>query len=231
MSSDTRSRMIEAAVRALQRHGLAGMSFTEVLADSGAARGAIYHHFPGGKNELAAQAAARNGDDVRTHLAALPAGDPLELVTAFLAAVRPVLAASADGAGCAVAALTVGNTQHDGDSIGLRQLAAATFRTWTSALVDRLTTAGLPTRDAEDLATTLLTLLEGAHVLCRAAGSLEPYDRAARTAVSLVSSRYPDSAPASDHGRPLAAATPAAARRHAAARSGPDDAASHIPER
>ena len=36
----------------MRRNGLAGTSFTEVLADSGAARGAIYHHFPGGKSEL-----------------------------------------------------------------------------------------------------------------------------------------------------------------------------------
>ena len=95
MAGGTRDRMIDATVEALQRHGVAGMSFTEVLDRSGAARGAIYHHFPGGKSELVAEAAARNGEDVRTHLAALPAGSPDEVVTAFLAAVRPVLARSA----------------------------------------------------------------------------------------------------------------------------------------
>lgn len=200
MSSDTRTRMVEAAIRALQRQGLAGMSFTEVLADSGAARGAIYHHFPGGKNELAAEAAARNGDDVRNHLAALPAGDPLELVAAFLDAVRPVLAVSADGGGCAVAALTVGDGRRDGNSVALRQLAATTFRAWTSALTAGLAAAGLPAQDAADLAVTLLTLLEGAHVLCRAAGTLEPYEQTARTALSLVQSRYPTDAPAPQDG-------------------------------
>ena len=55
------------------------MSFTEVLRESGAARGAIYHHFPGGKSQLVAEAAARNGQDVRDHLAALPAGNPVEV--------------------------------------------------------------------------------------------------------------------------------------------------------
>jgi hypothetical protein len=32
----------------------------------------------------------------------------------------------------------------------------------------------------------LIALLEGAHVMCRAAGTLEPFDRAARAAVALA---------------------------------------------
>lgn len=69
MASETRERMVGAAVVALQRRGMAGMSFTEILTTSGAARGAIYHHFPGGKSQLVAEAAARNGADVRAQLA------------------------------------------------------------------------------------------------------------------------------------------------------------------
>src|SRR5262249_52728878 len=107
--ADTRNRMIDAAIEALRRRGVAGMSFTDVLRDSGAARGAIYHHFPGGKAQLIAEAAARNGEEVRASLAALPTDDPLAVVTAFLDAVRPVLAASTTGGGCAIAAITVGS--------------------------------------------------------------------------------------------------------------------------
>jgi AcrR family transcriptional regulator len=58
------------------------MSFTEVLENSGAARGAIYHHFPGGKAQIVAEAAARNGHHVRAHLAGLPADDPQAVVEA-----------------------------------------------------------------------------------------------------------------------------------------------------
>jgi TetR/AcrR family transcriptional repressor of lmrAB and yxaGH operons len=187
MAGDTRTRMVEAAVTALQHRGMAGMSFTDVLAGSGAARGAIYHHFPGGKAQLVAEAARRNGDDVRAHLAALPASTPPEVVEAFFAAVRPVLAASAAGAGCAVAAVTVGAAP--GGSTGddqLLRVAAAAFSSWIQALAGRLADAGLSPEEASDLAATLITLLEGAHVLCRAAGTLEPFDRAARTAARLV---------------------------------------------
>src|SRR5579871_2012358 len=169
LMSSTRTRMLEAAIGGLQRHGVAGMSFTEVLQDSGAARGAIYHHFPGGKAQLVTEAAAVNGDQVRARLAALPAGTPHDVVEGFLDMVRPVLAASAAGGGCAVAAVTVSAEPP------LRAVADEAFTGWTRALAERLSLAGMRDDTAEDLATTLLALLEGAHVLCRAAGNVDPF--------------------------------------------------------
>jgi AcrR family transcriptional regulator len=190
MAGDTRDRMIEATVEALRRRGVAGMSFTEVLRDSGAARGAIYHHFPGGKSELVAEAATRNGQDVRAALAALPADDPLTVVESFLALIRPVVECSATGAGCAVAAVTIASGEA-ADNAALRDVAATAFSSWTDALADRLTASGLGRDAAVDLATTLLALLEGAQVLCRAAGSAAPFDRMTRTALELTRARHP----------------------------------------
>jgi TetR/AcrR family transcriptional repressor of lmrAB and yxaGH operons len=189
VANDTRSRMVEAAVRALRRHGVAGMSFTEILTASGAARGAIYHHFPGGKTQLVAEAAALNGVEVRARFEHLPAADPRQVVEEFLAMVRPVVAESSAGSGCAVAAVAVGCDAATDPAP--HEASAAAFASWVDALAGRLTVAGLPGDAAADLATTLITLLEGAHVLCRAAASVEPFDRVCRTAMALVGSRYP----------------------------------------
>ncbi len=57
---------------------------------------------------------------------------------------------------------------------------------WTWTLAERLTAAGLETDQARGLAVTLITVLEGAHVLCRAAGNLEPYEQTARTLSALL---------------------------------------------
>src|SRR3954454_19279010 len=97
MAASTRDRMVDAAVDALRRHGVAGMSFTEILDASGAARGAIYHHFPGGKSELVAEAAQRNGAEVRGRFAGLTGRTPSAVVAEFLRLVRPVVLASVDG--------------------------------------------------------------------------------------------------------------------------------------
>ena len=187
MASGTRDRMIEATVAALRRHGVARMSFTEVLEASGAARGAIYHHFPGGKAQLVAQAAERNGLDVRENLAALPSTTPAGVIEAFLAAVRPVAEQAADGYGCAIAAVTLGaNAGDQAQDAALRGVAQSAFASWIGQLAQRLTEAGLEPEPATDLANTLMALLEGAQVLCRAAGTLEPFDRAVRTAAALA---------------------------------------------
>src|SRR5262249_40905397 len=90
MAGGTRERTIEGGVHALQRDGVEGMSFTDVLRESGAARGAIYHHFPDGKSQLVAEAAADNGNEVRALLAQLPAESPAVVVRGFLALIRPV---------------------------------------------------------------------------------------------------------------------------------------------
>jgi TetR/AcrR family transcriptional regulator, lmrAB and yxaGH operons repressor len=175
--------MIDAAIEELRRHGVAGMSFTDVLEASGAARGAIYHHFPGGKAQLVVEAASPNAEQVRGNLAALPGSAPLEVVRSFLDLVRPVVEASVGGSGCAVAALTVGASTSDGE---MREAADQAFTSWTDALAERLAVSGLAPGEAGELATTLLIVLEGAHVLSRAAASIEPFDRAARTVLALA---------------------------------------------
>lgn len=178
----TRDRMIDATVDALSRHGVCGMSFTEVLEHSGAARGAIYHHFPGGKGELVAEATGRFGDQVRDRMAALEGPDPRTVVEAFVALTRPVVAAAAAGSSCAVAAASVGSA----DDEVLRDAAATAFTSWIDVLSARLSDAGLRADTARDTAALLISMLEGAQVLCRASGDIEPFDAAARAAVELA---------------------------------------------
>ena len=182
MPSDTRERMIEAAAESFRRRGMAGTSFTDVLAASGAARGAIYHHFPDGKAQLAREAVSWFGAGVTARLAVLGEADDDELATPeqvmerFLAAVRPVVGESAECASCPVAAVTLESTRGEG-----HLLAAAddAFAAWAAELARLLTRAGLAPDEALALGTLMVTTLEGAQVLCRAAGSLEPFDRAA----------------------------------------------------
>ena len=47
-----------------------------------------------------------------------------------------------------------------------------------------------PGAEAHELAATLVTMLEGAHVLARATGGIECFDQAARALTTLVEGRY-----------------------------------------
>lgn len=189
MAGDTRDRMIDAAVHALRRDGLAGMSFTDILRESGAARGAIYHHFPGGKSQLAAEAAEGNGREVRALFGELHAPDPVTVLRGFLDLIRPVIQESAGGSGCAVAAVAMAGAE-ERDHERLVQAAGASIGSWIDALAGRLIVAGMEAADARDLASLMITTLEGAHVLVRAVSSMDPFDRAARALIALAETQY-----------------------------------------
>ena len=53
----------------LRRQGYGGTGFNEIVARSGAPKGSLYFHFPGGKEELAAAAMQRTGEQLRAAFA------------------------------------------------------------------------------------------------------------------------------------------------------------------
>ncbi|WP_244949947.1 TetR/AcrR family transcriptional regulator [Streptomyces griseofuscus] len=56
--------MVLSAAALLREYGAGGTSVDKVLAHSGAPRGSVYHHFPGGRAQLIDEAVAHAGDFV-----------------------------------------------------------------------------------------------------------------------------------------------------------------------
>jgi TetR/AcrR family transcriptional repressor of lmrAB and yxaGH operons len=54
----TRERLIRAGVELFQAKGYHGVGIVEILTAAGAPKGSFYHHFPGGKEQLAVAAMA-----------------------------------------------------------------------------------------------------------------------------------------------------------------------------
>jgi TetR/AcrR family transcriptional regulator, lmrAB and yxaGH operons repressor len=183
MARDTKQRMVEAAASLFRTKGVAATSFTEVLDASGAARGAIYHHFPEGKAQLAREAVEWTGRSVQGHISAIEANQPIGIVEAFLGLVRPIVEQSAAGAGCAVAAVTMESAQNDAV---LTAASNGAFSSWVGELERKLSHAGATPGAATSIAHLLIVFLEGAHVLCRASGDLVPFDCAERGVVAAA---------------------------------------------
>ena len=183
MAAGTRQRMVEAAAGLLRDGGLEAANFSDVLARSGAARGAIYHHFPRGKNELTGAAVSWTADRVRANFEALRGDDPAQVVTSFFEAIRPVVGEASGGTSCAVAAVVLEVGQRDAT---LTETAHAALRSWTEALAARLVSAGAAPVAARQVSVLLITFLEGTQVLCRAAGDLTAFDDASAAVAALV---------------------------------------------
>jgi AcrR family transcriptional regulator len=181
MAEGVRERMIGGAVRLLAQQGLQGTSFAEVLQLTGAPRGSIYHHFPGGKDQLVGAALDVAGGQALTVLNGL-AGAPAEQVTeTFLGLWRLLLERTDCRMGCAVLAVTVAT-----DSPDLLDRAGEVFRTWRARLAELLEQGGLSGADAAGFAVTLVASAEGAVVLSRAERSIEPFDAVARFLLDQV---------------------------------------------
>jgi TetR/AcrR family transcriptional repressor of lmrAB and yxaGH operons len=181
MVRGVRERMVASAVDLLARRGLQSTSFSEVLERSGAPRGSVYHHFPGGKNQMIDSALDAAGSRA-IELIERKAGAPADEVAAwFLHIWREVLIRGKFEAGCAVLAVAVA-----ADSPELLDHTARVFRTWRKRLAELLEEGGLSSMDASRFAAVLVASTEGAVVLARAEQSIEPFDLVAEQLLAQV---------------------------------------------
>jgi TetR/AcrR family transcriptional regulator, lmrAB and yxaGH operons repressor len=182
LASDTKQRMIERAAILLAKKGLQGTSFSEVLEASGAPRGSLYHHFPGGKQELVLSALTAARDQAMTMLHGMRGRPATEIAQRFVGLWRTVLSKSDFNAGCAVVAVAVA-----AESPALRESAAAVFRTWRSQLGELFVAGGIPAERAFAMSATLVSACEGAVILARAERSFEPFDLMATEQLGAIS--------------------------------------------
>ena len=169
--------MIVSATLLMRERGVEATSFRDVIDRSGAPRGSIYHHFPGGKAELIEAATRYAGEFTAAGLAAaLADDDPRAAVRMFTESWTELLHDSDFGEGCPVVAAAL-----EGNGDDVRGAAAEAFAGWerliADALVRRLGDAGRAR--AQSLATLVIASIEGAVVLARAQRSVEPLQRVA----------------------------------------------------
>ena len=178
MPTDSRDNMIRATVDLLRERGYAGTSLGDILARSGGPRGSIYHHFPGGKQELVAEALRRYAAGIRRRLVAVAeTGSGVDLVRALLGAMRDGLRASDFSVGCAVAGVVLDLAPFaNGVDLALLTPAAEALDGWRGVIATALTRDGLAKDRAQRLATLVLAAFEGAIILARAQRSTAPLD-------------------------------------------------------
>jgi AcrR family transcriptional regulator len=181
MAGDTRRRMIESAVTLLAKRGLQATAFSDVIEHSGAPRGSIYHHFPGGKDDLVDAAIDLAGDRALRVLDAVDGRAPTEVTSYFIDLWRAVLVRSRLTAGCAVLAVTVAT-----DSPELLDHAAQIFRAWRGRLAELYVTGGMSKEAAARLAMTVVAATEGAVVVSRAERSLDPFNEVAAALIAMT---------------------------------------------
>ena len=159
--------MLRTAAQLLQRQGLHATGLQQILQESGAPRGSLYFHFPGGKEQLAAEAVreagARTAKAVESMLSAH--SDPREAVRTLFQGFAKVLRGSDFVEGCPVATVTL---EAAASSQAIRGACAASYQEWQQLIHDHLVATGLQSPRADTLATLVLAAIEGTLILSRA---------------------------------------------------------------
>jgi TetR/AcrR family transcriptional repressor of lmrAB and yxaGH operons len=169
----TRERLIAATSNLLQRRGLHGFGVNEVLAEAEAPKGVLYHHFPGGKIELAIAAIDAAVAQILHALEAVEAGGqhPVSALRGWMSQAQQRLARSGFALGCPLAAVALESTPEDAE---LRAALDAGFEAIRGALARTLEAAGLTRARARKFAALVVSAYEGALMQARIAGDAKP---------------------------------------------------------
>jgi AcrR family transcriptional regulator len=189
----TRERIVETSAELFRTQGYAATGVKQIVTAAKAPFGSLYHFFPGGKEELGAEAVRVSGAIYAQLIPAIfdPAPDPVTGVRNFFAGAAAHLVETdyADACPIATVALEVSSTSEP-----MREACAEVFEGWIAAGSERLVRAGIEPDQARELMIAMLAALEGAFVLARATRSTAPLEVAGELAARAVEAAIAGSA-------------------------------------
>lgn len=175
----SRAALIDTAAQLFRRQGYAATGVNQILQAAHVKAGSLYHHFPNGKQELAAAVVESAGGEIEGLLRRFLDSDSsvADIVGGWIDLL--VVQLASDGRdGCPIEPIA---TESVNASPQARDASARAFAGWTAAVADRLCADGWPQDDAEQTALALIAMIEGALILSRTAG-----DDAALTSAKIA---------------------------------------------
>lgn len=185
MAAPTRDRIVESSAELFRRQGYAATGVKQIVAEAQAPFGSLYHFFPGGKEQLGAEAIRTSGAIYGQLIPAVfdPAPDVVTGVRDFFAGAAEHLQDTDYADACPIATVSL---EVSSSSEPMREACADVFESWIAAGAERLAGAGLSSDRARELTIAMLAALEGAFVLARALRTTEPLRIAGELAAGAV---------------------------------------------
>jgi TetR/AcrR family transcriptional regulator, lmrAB and yxaGH operons repressor len=180
----SRTALVDTAALLFRRQGYAATGVNQILETADVKAGSLYHHFPDGKQELAAAVVDSVGADIERRLRGfLESGLAVADIVAGWIDLMASGLASDQRDGCPIEPIA---TESVNASPQVRAASARTFESWRRALADRLRADGWPDAGAEETALAVIALIEGALLLSRIAGDVAALDAAKAASRTLL---------------------------------------------
>ncbi len=180
----SRAALIDKAAILFRRQGYAATGLTQILEEARVKPGSLYHHFPQGKQQLAAAVVDAEGSGIE------------QLLRRFLASGRPVADIVDRWVDLLIAGLA--GDQRDGcpiepiatESVNasplVREASARAFKGWCAVIEERLRADSWPAAEAQRVAVAVIALIEGALILSRISGDAGALNAAKSAARRLL---------------------------------------------
>jgi AcrR family transcriptional regulator len=170
MAIDTRDRLIDSGAELFRRQGYNATGIKQIVAEARAPVASLYHFFPGGKEELGAEAIRKSGAMYELLIPAIfdVAPDPVTGVRMFFAGAAEHLVETNYEDACPIATVAL---EVSSSSEVMRRACADVFDSWIEAGLGRF--PEVEPHTARELTIAMLCALEGAFVLARAQRSTE----------------------------------------------------------
>jgi TetR/AcrR family transcriptional regulator, lmrAB and yxaGH operons repressor len=180
----SRAALVDSAATLFRRQGFAATGLNQILDEAGVKAGSMYHHFPQGKQQLAAAVVDTQGAAIEQLLRRLLATDRsvADIVERWIDLLVAGLAGDQRD-GCPIEPIA---TESVNASPLVRAASARAFQGWCAAIEGRLRAEGWPGDDAERVALAVISLIEGALILSRIAGQPSALNAAKTAARTLL---------------------------------------------
>jgi TetR/AcrR family transcriptional repressor of lmrAB and yxaGH operons len=168
--------MIDAAITLMRRAGFAGAGINEIIKESGAPKGSLYHFFPEGKRQIAREALAVYAQRILAIFdeSLASADQPGEKIKALFRTVVQRLEHGDYRQSCAAGAVSL---DLDEDLEVVRLAAAGAFADWIALIATHFKIENEQRRHA--FAGLVLTALQGSYIRGRAERSSQAFSEAA----------------------------------------------------
>jgi TetR/AcrR family transcriptional repressor of lmrAB and yxaGH operons len=164
--ASAREHIIQTTCDLLEAQGYHATGLNEIIRESGSPKGSLYHYFPGGKEELAAEAVRHVGQIVlrriEHNLAAVE--DPTEAIQRFITAIAFNVEQSGFRAGGPITTIALETAS---SSERLRDECHQIYSGWQGTFASKLKNGGVPSDRADRLAVLIIASIEGGIILCR----------------------------------------------------------------
>lgn len=179
--ADTRSRILSSAFRLFRKHGYHGVGLNDILAAASAPKGSLYHHFPGGKEEIGVAVVA----EITRGILALFGASRAKKTSTVLMQVGEQMSATIERTNHEICTLFTAFLAERSASPKLGEAVANAYSEMTLAIETRLKQDGFAARVARERAATVVMLLEGGAMIAQAQQSVAPFSLALKHAASL----------------------------------------------